>query len=111
MSFVRFGPGGDPGPNFGELLRRAGLEPFAPPPDGVILPVPHATTCVAIRCAGGVVIAYATGRLVHDRRTGWLAAAIMATTLLWFALSRVILLDVQVMSSFIKCKHSKMWNY
>ncbi len=50
----------------------------------------------ALMAAGGVVIAYATGRLVHDRRTGWLAATIMATTLLWFALSRVILLDVPV---------------
>jgi 4-amino-4-deoxy-L-arabinose transferase-like glycosyltransferase len=50
----------------------------------------------ALLAAGGVVIAYATGRLVHGRTVGWLAATIMATTLLWFALSRVILLDVPV---------------
>jgi len=79
VSFVRFGPGDDPGPNFGELLRRAGLEPFAPPPDGVILPVPHATTCVAIRCAGGVVIAgdrrATSGNLISHREMEKVVAA------------------------------------
>ncbi len=48
----------DPGPDFAALVRRAGLA--APVPDGPVdqrLSVPHGTTCVAIRCADGVVMA------------------------------------------------------
>lgn len=51
-----YGLGGDPGANFMELLRRAGVEPFSSgsfPQDLV----PHATTCVAVNFAGGVVVA------------------------------------------------------
>jgi proteasome beta subunit len=48
----------DPGPDFAALVRRAGLMPAAP--DGPVdqrLAVPHGTTCVAIRCTDGVVMA------------------------------------------------------
>lgn len=51
-----YGLGEDPGANFSELLRRAGVVPFAPgsvPQDLV----PHATTCVAVNFSGGVVVA------------------------------------------------------
>ena len=46
----------DPGANFGELLRRLGLSPFDNAQTSGSLSVPHATTCVAVRCAGGVVM-------------------------------------------------------
>ena len=58
-SLPRFEIGQDPGPNFPELLRRVGLPPF---PDAggdaaaAGLDVPHATTCVALRFADGVVM-------------------------------------------------------
>jgi proteasome beta subunit len=48
----------DPGPNFAELVRRAGLVP--PVPDGAVdarLAITHGTTCVAVRYADGVVMA------------------------------------------------------
>lgn len=50
----------------------------------------------ALFALGGCLIAYAVGRKAYGRRAGLAAAAIMATTLLWFGLSRVILLDVPV---------------
>ncbi len=50
-----FGPADDPGSSFPELLRRVGLG-TEPPGDGTI-DVPHATTCVALRYADGVVMA------------------------------------------------------
>jgi proteasome beta subunit len=46
----------DPGANFGELLKRAGLSPFDGVRHATTLTVPHATTCVAVRCNGGVVM-------------------------------------------------------
>lgn len=46
----------DPGANFGELLKRAGLSPFQSVRDASTLAIPHATTCVAVRCQGGVVM-------------------------------------------------------
>jgi proteasome beta subunit len=54
-----FAPGDDPGANFPDLLRRIGLEPAALTGsfDAVALGVPHATTCVALRYDGGVVMA------------------------------------------------------
>jgi proteasome beta subunit len=62
--------GDDPGANFSELLRRTGLSPF----DGatpVSLSVPHATTCVAVRTAEGVVMAgdrrATSGNLISHR--------------------------------------------
>ena len=67
-----FSPTDDPGPNFAELLRRVGLEPPVPTStlDGV-LPVTHATTCVAVRFADGVVMAgdrrATSGNLISHR--------------------------------------------
>ncbi len=60
MAMPFFAPGTDPGANFPELLRRVGLPANAAaagPGDVSSLGVPHATTCVAVRCAGGVVMA------------------------------------------------------
>lgn len=60
MAMPFFAPGSDPGANFPELLRRVGLSQQATaagPGDVSSLGVPHATTCVALRCAGGVVMA------------------------------------------------------
>jgi len=64
-----FSPGQDPGSNFPELLRRVGL---APGFDGAgELSVPHATTCVAMRYAEGVVMAgdrrATSGNLISHR--------------------------------------------
>ena len=58
-----FAPGDDPGPNFPELLRRVGLDAstdFGANTTAAMidaLGVPHATTCVALRYDGGVVMA------------------------------------------------------
>jgi proteasome beta subunit len=58
MAMPFFAPGDDPGPSFPELLRRVGA---APPTlnmsSDALGPVPHATTCVAMRYADGVVMA------------------------------------------------------
>src|SRR5687768_17943339 len=58
MSIRMFTPGDDPGSNFPELLRRIGV--VAPAPSGGVSSlgaVPHATTCVAVRFADGIVMA------------------------------------------------------
>ena len=53
-----FTPGDDPGSNFPELLRRLGSVPAVPAGDAANLgSVPHATTCVAVRFADGIVMA------------------------------------------------------
>jgi len=52
-----FDAGGDPGPNFGALLRSTGLAPPMPDAPADTLLVSHATTVVAIRCRQGVVMA------------------------------------------------------
>lgn len=75
MSMPFFRAGDDPGPNFPELLRRLDLWP--PSPLGLAtdlatsLDIPHATTCVALRCAGGVVMAgdrrATSGNLIRHR--------------------------------------------
>jgi proteasome beta subunit len=57
MSMPMFPPGDDPGPNLPTLLRRLGHEPFPAASGGTPLDVPHATTCVAVRYADGVVMA------------------------------------------------------
>jgi proteasome beta subunit len=51
-------PQDDPGPDFATLARRGGLLPESPPVslEGRI-DIPHGTTCVAIRCDTGVVMA------------------------------------------------------
>ena len=60
MAMPIFTPGDDPGSSFPELLRRIGLGPAtidAAAGAAHGLNVPHATTCVALRYADGVVIA------------------------------------------------------
>jgi proteasome beta subunit len=72
MAMPFFRPGDDPGASFPELLRRIGLGPdtlvSAP---GHTLDVPHATTCVALRYADGVVMAgdrrATSGNLISHR--------------------------------------------
>ena len=70
MSMPMFTPGSDPGSNFPELLRRMGLAPAALAGAGE-LAVPHATTCVALRFADGVVMAgdrrATSGNLISHR--------------------------------------------
>ena len=65
-----FTPGTDPGSSFPELLRRMGLVPAAPTGAGE-LGVPHATTCVALRFADGVIMAgdrrATSGNLISHR--------------------------------------------
>src|SRR5438067_13610993 len=59
MSLPVFPPGGDPGPSFSELLRRAG-EGLPPPIQAageVPVQVTHGTTIVAIKYAEGVIMA------------------------------------------------------
>jgi proteasome beta subunit len=69
MTFPRFAPGDDPGPSFTELLRKAGLNP--PVPSARVDDVTHATTCVAVRYADGVVMAgdrrATSGHLISHR--------------------------------------------
>lgn len=61
----------DPGSNFGELLKRVGLSPFGQFADVSTLDIPHATTCVAVTCIDGVVIAgdrrATSGNLISHR--------------------------------------------
>jgi proteasome beta subunit len=52
-----FDPALDPGSNFPELLRRVGLVPETASASTGSLDLPHATTCVALRFADGVVMA------------------------------------------------------
>lgn len=58
MNLPLYSPQDDPGPDFAALLRRTTDRPEVPVtnPDSQ-LHVPHGTTCVAIRCAEGVVMA------------------------------------------------------
>ena len=68
-----FAPGDDPGANFPDLLRRIGHNPDVPAGmyDAEVLGVPHATTCVALRYDGGVVMAgdrrATSGNLISHR--------------------------------------------
>lgn len=58
MTIPMFRPGDDPGSSFPELLRRLGSAHGAPAGDVSALgPLTHATTCVALRFADGVVMA------------------------------------------------------
>ena len=69
MTLPRFSPGEDPGASFTELLRRSGLNP--PVPTAPIDNLTHATTCVAVRYADGVVMAgdrrATSGHLISHR--------------------------------------------
>ena len=67
-----FAPGDDPGSNFPELLRRIGLErPVNASGSSHGLDVPHATTCVALKFDGGIVMAgdrrATSGNLISHR--------------------------------------------
>ena len=55
---------------------------------------------------GGVLLTYAATRRLHGRNAGLAAAAVLGTSLLYFALSRVLLLDMAVsvlMSATLFC--------
>ena len=69
MSMPFFLPADDPGPSFSNLLQRMGHYPLPDP--GVAVPVTHATTCVAMRFADGVVMAgdrrATSGNLISHR--------------------------------------------
>ncbi len=73
MAMPFFRPGDDPGSSFPELLRRVGAQPVVA--DGASgtagLTIPHATTCVALRYADGVVMAgdrrATSGNLISHR--------------------------------------------
>lgn len=77
MAMPFFDPGTDPGSHFPDLLRRLGhvdamsSRPDADGPVGAGLNVPHATTCVALRFATGVVLAgdrrATSGNLISHR--------------------------------------------
>jgi proteasome beta subunit len=66
-----FDPVRDPGSNFPELLRRVGLSPEVTADLAGTVDVPHATTCVALRYADGVVMAgdrrATSGNLISHR--------------------------------------------
>ncbi|MEO5973743.1 MAG: proteasome subunit beta [Ilumatobacteraceae bacterium] len=57
MSMPIFSHDHDPGANFGELLKRVGLSPYGHTNNTGDVVLPHATTCVALKCVGGVVMA------------------------------------------------------
>jgi proteasome beta subunit len=57
MGMPFFTPGDDPGANFPDLLRRVGMGSDALPGNATGLTMPHATTCLALRYADGVVMA------------------------------------------------------
>jgi proteasome beta subunit len=69
MSMPFFPPADDPGPSFSHLLERIGQHPLPDP--GVAVPVTHATTCVAMRYADGVIMAgdrrATSGNLISHR--------------------------------------------
>ena len=73
MSMPTFPIGADPGSSFPELLRRVGLAPTLDLSGDALgdLMVPHATTCVALRFADGVVMAgdrrATSGNLISHR--------------------------------------------
>lgn len=56
MPMPIFRPGDDPGANFSELVKKMGLVPPTPSASDT-LSAPHATTCLAMRYADGVLIA------------------------------------------------------
>lgn len=72
-SMPLFTPGADPGSSFPELLKRIGLttSPEFGASLGADVSVPHATTCVALRFADGVVMAgdrrATSGNLISHR--------------------------------------------
>jgi len=71
MSMPMFTPGTDPGSSFPELLKRMGLAVEPSSAAHGELAVPHATTCVALRFADGVIMAgdrrATSGNLISHR--------------------------------------------
>lgn len=71
MSMPMFAAGSDPGANFGELLKRVGISSHSLQLSTNDLTIPHATTCVAMRFSGGVVMAgdrrATSGNLISHR--------------------------------------------
>ena len=71
MSMPMFTPGSDPGSSFPELLKRMGLAVDLAGVAHGELAVPHATTCVALRFADGVIMAgdrrATSGNLISHR--------------------------------------------
>ena len=71
MSMPMFPIGADPGSSFPELLKRVGLAPALDMSGAAELSIPHATTCVALRYADGVVMAgdrrATSGNLISHR--------------------------------------------
>ncbi len=71
MSMPMFTPGTDPGSSFPELLKRMGLAADPASAAHCDLSVPHATTCVALRFADGVIMAgdrrATSGNLISHR--------------------------------------------
>ena len=73
MTLPIFRPDNDPGPDFANLLRTHGRDPGARLPDRGTggIPITHGTTVVAIRTAGGVVMAgdrrATSGNLISHR--------------------------------------------
>ena len=71
MAMPFFAPDDNPGASFLALLRRTGAEPFATSEVSGHVSVPHATTCVALRFSGGVVMAgdrrATSGNLISHR--------------------------------------------
>jgi proteasome beta subunit len=69
-----FAPGDDPGSSFPELLRRIGMSPNITTNGSVVgasFAIPHATTCVALKYEGGVVMAgdrrATSGNIISNR--------------------------------------------
>jgi len=71
MTMPLFTPGDDPGPSFPALIERLGLGPKPLGASAADLSMPHATTCVAVRYADGVVMAgdrrATSGNLISHR--------------------------------------------
>lgn len=71
MAMPFFAPGDNPGASFLDLLKRTGAEPFANAEAVGRVAVPHATTCVALKFDGGVVMAgdrrATSGNLISHR--------------------------------------------
>jgi proteasome beta subunit len=71
MAMPMFRPGDDPGSSFPDLLRRIGATGEALPRGDHVLDVPHATTCIALRFADGVIMAgdrrATSGNLISHR--------------------------------------------
>ena len=50
----------------------------------------------ALFALAGVLLTYAAARRLHGREAGLLAAAVLGTSILWFAIARIMLLDMAV---------------